>query len=404
VAVVGQSLAIGFVHAWMEMKLPLGPLFAVVGAELLLNLVATYRARTRSHVREGELAVWVGVDLVAFTSLLYFTGGPSNPFIFFYIVHVSMAALTLRPAVAWALVSISAIGFAGLFAKHVPLPSAGQSGNVHLYGVWVAYGLLASCLVYFIHRARGAIQQREIELSEQRELRLQAERLSSLATLAAGAAHELASPLGTIAIVSKELENELKGSGYASAIEDIALVRGQVERCRRILARMAHAAGEAPGETDTWQMLGDLLNLSIAELPERQRIRVALSPETRDSELLCPKEALGQALRVLLDNALDASDGGVSIEARSFDQFLELRVSDEGEGMPPQVLQRAFEPFFTTKPTGKGMGLGLFLARNVVTGMGGSLRLSSEVGQGTHARILLPMGRLRWPPSALAPQ
>lgn len=399
-AVVGQSLAVWFVHAWMELKLPLGPVALIIGAELLLNLVATQLARTRKRVREWELAAWVVADLVAFTSLLYFTGGPANPFNFFYIVHVAMAAFTLSPAVAWSLVSLSAIGFAGLFARHVSLGPAAESGHVDLYGVWVAYGLCASCLVYFIQRARSAIQQRDQELSEQRELRIQAERLSSLATLAAGAAHELASPLGTIAVVSKELENELRGSGHTAAVEDIALVRSQVERCRKILARMAHTAGEAPGETDNWLALGDLLEHSISELPERQRLRVELSRELDRAELRCPKEALGQALRVLVDNALEASAAGVTISAASSGKLLELRVSDEGEGMAPQVLKRAFDPFFTTKPTGKGMGLGLFLARNVVTGMGGSLVLSSELGLGTHAQILLPKSRLRFPPQA----
>ncbi len=394
-AVIGQALAVGFVHYWMEIALPVTALFAIIGVEFALNLLATHLARTRHVIHEWELAGWVGFDLIAFTALLYFTGGPSNPFNFFYIVHVAMAAFTLRPAIAWALVALSVISFAALFAVHIPLSSTAQNWDVHLYGVWVSYGLCASCVVYFIHRARVAIQYRELELSEQRELRLQAERLSALATLAAGAAHELASPLGTIAIVSKELELQLEKSGESTAIEDVALVRSQVERCRKILARMAHQAGEAPGESEVWIDITQLLDSAIEELPDRERIEIRISPSLSETELRCPREALAQALRVLLDNALEASESGVSLAAEADAHGVVLHVSDKGSGMAPNVLQRAFEPFFTTKPTGKGMGLGLFLARNVVIGMGGGLELNSKPGHGTQAQVRLPKTRLR---------
>lgn len=394
-AVVGQTLAVGFVHYWMEIELPIVALLTIIGVELVLNLVANHLARTRGTIQEWELAGWVGFDLIAFTGLLYFTGGPSNPFNFFYIVHVAMAAFTLRPAIAWALVSLSVISFAGLFAVHRPLSSSDQNWDVHLYGVWVAYGLCASCVVYFIHRARVAIRLRENELSAQRELRLQAERLSSLATLAAGAAHELASPLGTIAIVSKELQLQLDGSGDPTVIEDVALVRGQVERCRKILARMAHTAGEAPGESESWVGLAEWLESVTEDLPDRERIQTRLSEEAAACDLRCPKEALSQALRVLLDNALEASDSGVRLTVELASDGLRLLVADRGAGMAPKVLKRAFEPFFTTKPTGKGMGLGLYLARNVITTMGGSLALTSTPGQGTSAQVRLPKARLR---------
>lgn len=398
VAVVGQTLAIGFVHVWMEVPLPVVPLMTIVGSELVLNLLATRLGQRRDGMTEVELAAWVGFDLVAFTLLLYFSGGPSNPFSFFFIVHVAMAALTLRAAIAWALVALSVINFAGLFAWHVPVTAAAQSGDVYLYGVWVAYGLCASCVVYFMHTARGAIEEREKQLSEQRELRLQAERLSSLATLAAGAAHELANPLSTIAVVSKELEYELAKSALTSAMSDVALVRTQVERCRKILTRMAHTAGEAPGEAEIWLALDALVSLTVDELPEKGRLVLWSAEDLLGGQLRCRKEALAQALRVLLDNALDASEGEVKFRCFRAGAGLRIEVSDEGNGMDAAVLQHAFEPFFTTKPAGKGMGLGLYLARNVVTEMGGTLSLDSTPGYGTRAQVNLPITRFRSTP------
>jgi two-component system sensor histidine kinase RegB len=115
----------------------------------------------------------------------------------------------------------------------------------------------------------------------------------------------------------------------------------------------------------------------------------------RNAQLKCPKEALEQALRVLLENALDASTAEVALEITLDHGAPVISVTDSGMGMDAPVLQRVFEPFFTTKAPGKGMGLGLYLARNVVMGMGGNLALDSKLGKGTRARIALPTERIR---------
>lgn len=393
-AVIGQTLAIAFVHFWMDVPLPLVPLTLIIGAELVVNWTAMYRGRTRQNMTEFETVTFVALDLAAFTALLFFTGGPSNPFSFFYIVHVSMAALILSPPLSWSLVVFSVASYAALFSWHVPLQHAAGSWDVHLHGVWVAYGLGATCVVHFIQRARAEIQEREQRIAEEANLRLQAERLSSLATLAAGAAHELASPLATIAVLSKELQHDLRDTGNDAALQDVELVRTQVERCRKILTQMAHKAGEAPGEYETWVTLDELVDEVVGALPEKERIRIVIEEHLRTASLKCPKEALSQTLRVLLDNALDASSDAVELKLDAH-HGLTLSVTDSGSGMAPSVLQRVFEPFFTTKAPGKGMGLGLHLARNVVTGLGGSLTLDSHPGSGTTARIDLPPERFR---------
>jgi two-component system, sensor histidine kinase RegB len=395
VAIVGQTLAIGFVHWWMDVPLPLLALGIVMLLELLVNLVASVRGVSGNALAEPEIATFVALDSIGFSILLYFAGGPSNPFTLFYIVHVAVAALILSPPYAWSLVALSVASYSALFLKSIPLTHAVENLDVHLYGVWVAYGLGATCIVYFLQRARAEIEEREQLLAEQAELRRQGERLTSLATLAAGAAHELSSPLATIAVVSKELQYELEQVGHTGALADVALVRTQVERCRKILVRMAHTAGEARGESDDWLGLEGLLRDAVDELPERSRVRTHVHPTLQGAQLKCPKEALGQTLRVLLENALDASTAEVSLDISLDHGHPVIAVTDSGMGMEPPVLQRVFEPFFTTKAPGKGMGLGLYLARNVVTGMGGSLALDSKLGSGTAARITLPTERIR---------
>jgi two-component system, sensor histidine kinase RegB len=394
-AVVGQTLAIFCVTAGLRVSLPLLPVSCIILAELIANLAAWHRGRTQTRLHERELAAWVGFDLVAFTSMLYFTGGPSNPFSYFYIVHVAVAALTLHARFAWSLVLLSTLSFAALFARHIPIAAQEQNWNLHLHGLWVGYSLAASCVVYFLQRARATIEERDEELAVQRKLTEQTERLSSLATLAAGAAHELSSPLATIAVVSKDLALDLRASGNHRVLEDVELVRGQVERCRKILARLAHTAGEAPGELDQWVSVNMLLDAAVHELPQQNRVDTEVESTLRRTELRCPKEALCQALRVLLENAIEASTGPVRLEALSKERGLLIRVTDQGEGMSSAVLERVFEPFFTTKPAGKGMGLGLYLARNVVLSLHGTLRLRSRPGNGTQAELELPQERLR---------
>lgn len=394
-AVVGQTMTVVCVWAFLGVKLPLVPLAIILGAEFLLNLVAWQRGRTHESLSETELALWVGLDLVSFTAILYFTGGPSNPFNFFYMVHVAMAALTLHARYAWTLVLLSALSFAGLFVWHRTLPAVDNDWDLHLHGLWLAYSLVASCIVYFLQRARATIEERDAELTVQRKLTEQTERLSSLATLAAGAAHELSSPLATIAVVSKELALDLAPLGNTRALEDVELVRGQVERCRKILARLAHTAGEAPGEADVWVPMDDLFTSAIAELANNQRVSSRIDPDLSRWQLRCPKEAFGQALRVLLENGIEASKEPVELHARLRERNLLIAVTDKGTGMSEPTLARVFEPFFTTKPTGKGMGLGLYLARNVVLSMRGTLGLRSELGAGTTAEVELPAERLR---------
>ncbi len=394
-ALIGQTLAVTFVHAWMEVPLPLVPLSLVILAELCVNFVAMALGRGQRRISETLIAAFVVLDLIAFTALLFFTGGPSNPFSFFYIVHVSMAALFLSQPYAWTLVGLSVASYSTLFVWHMPLGRMVSSWDVHLHGVWVAYGLGATCVVYFIQRARAEILEREQLLADEAKLRQEAERLSSLATLAAGAAHELASPLGTIAVISKELEHELSKSDSTTIVDDVRVVRSQVERCRKILTRMAHTAGEAPGESESWVLAAGILEETLAELPDTSRLVVRVDTQLEGSELRCPREALVQTLRVLLDNALDASKGNVVTSLSQIPSGVEFVVSDSGPGIAAPVLKRVFDPFFTTKAPGKGMGLGLYLARNVVTGMGGSLTLDSRPGSGTTARILLPLERLR---------
>lgn len=395
-AAAGQLLVILLVRYGLGTQLPLGPLCAVIALELAFNAWCVLRLRRpRPPITERHVTLSVGVDLLLFSALLYLTGGPANPFSFLYLIHIAVAALVLPPRTSYALVTAALGCSLLLFWFNVPLPHDHahhmHEYGWHLRGMWVAFGLAAGCIVYFMQRVLRELGAIEEQLAASRERETRSEAVAALAMLSAGAAHELASPLSTIALASSELLRRLpEGQGAAALREDLVLIRSQVERCRTILDQLAVEAGQAHGSSfgqHTWRAV---LEPSLEGL-DRARVSVE-APPGEPLLLHGSLAALAQALRNLLNNALEASAAPAPVKVRVSQSEGELSfvIEDQGPGMPPEVLARATEPFFTTKPRGRGMGLGLFLAQSVAEQMGGRLELTSEVGRGTQVRLVLP--------------
>ena len=395
----GQLITVLVVRFGLGLDLPLGPLLAILAAFAASNLVLGVwfrRGGGVSGTAQGEHAagsVFVG-DLLILTALLYLTGGPRNPFGFFYVVNVTLAAVLLRPAWAWALALLAALAFGLLQAFHLPLGDD-LSPRTHALGLFVAGALTVGTLVYFVTRVTRERDRSEAELDRQRELALRGERLQALATLTAGAAHELGSPLATIAVAAKELERSLDG-GSASPEDaaDARLIRDEVSRCRRILDRMK-VARRLDDATELGSV-GELLEAVRGELADASRVDPVAAPEVARLPLAVRGENLVLALRGLVQNALDASPAAsrVMLVARREGPELVVAISDHGAGMDEETRRRALDPFFTTKEPGAGMGLGLFLAHSVVERLGGSLEIESTAGLGTHVTVTLPLETL----------
>lgn len=400
-AVLGQLVVIATVSLALDVKLPLVPLAVVMALELLLNAWSLARLRrvAGSAIGERHVTLGVGADLLLFSALLYFSGGPANPFSFLYLIHIALAAVVLPPRTSFALV-VSALGCSlGLFWLHVPLPHDHahhmQAYSWHMRGMWVAFGLAACFIVYFIQRVLRELRSIEDQLALSRERATRGDAVAALAMLSAGAAHELASPLSTIALASGELLRRLPADAAgASARDDVLLIKSQVERCRAILDQLAAEAGQAHGSSFgdvSWPLI---LEHGLSGF-DRQRLTVE-TPGSEPLKLTGSLGAISQALRNLVSNAFDASgpEGAVRLGVSEQQGELAFSVQDDGPGMSESVLARATEPFFTTKPRGQGMGLGLFLAQSVAEQMGGRLELSSrtgETGHGTRAVLVLPL-------------
>jgi two-component system sensor histidine kinase RegB len=422
VAIAGQVAAIGAVHGLMGIALPLAPLGAILAFAAATNVAVALWSRRHERVHEAVVAALVAAEIASFTGLLFFSGGPANPFSFLYLVYIALATLALHPAWTWSLAGLAVACFGLLFAWHVPLeavshaahgagsppdagdhahhahaseraPAAARGGSpmeLHLYGMWVAFGVGAAAIVYFLDRVTRALADRDEELRAARDRAARTEKLASLATLSAGAAHELATPLATIAVVAHELERSLQGD--PDCAREARLVREQVERCRHILHGMAAGAGEPAGERIEPATVTAVIEAAIAGLGEDVRPRVRVERSGTEATVRVPLDALTRAVRGLVANALDASGPSDEVVVRTVGSSRECRieVSDHGEGMAPEVRRRAGEPFFTTKEPGQGMGLGLFLARVLAERIGGDLQIESDLGRGTTVSMVLP--------------
>jgi two-component system sensor histidine kinase RegB len=259
--------------------------------------------------------------------------------------------------------------------------------------MWLAFTIAAVLTAYFVGQLASAVERRDREIAAVRERALRYERLASLSTLAAGAAHELGTPLASIGVAARELEIALdRLPGGAGLADDARLIRGELGRCRAVLDSVAAGAGEATGEAMVALTPADLVEDLRRRLGPPLADRLEVRQPLPEASLQLPREAFGRAVYNLVRNAIDASPAGaeVTFTARADDGLLAFIVEDRGSGMSPDVLERAAEPFFTTKTPGAGLGLGLYLTRSLAEQLGGRLALESVQGRGTRARIDLP--------------
>jgi len=394
--IAGQAATVLVGQFLLDGALPIAALFAVIGVGLVSNLaIELYffgdRQRPLAVVRpvhEGQIAFLMMLDIAVLTGLLYFTGGPHNPFAFLYVVQIALATVLVRELWSWVLVGLSFVGFGILLVAYQPLviPEARRA-----IGMWVALGVASAFVVHFLRRITGALAERDAELTEARGLAARQERLASLATMAAGAAHELSTPLGTVALAAKELERALTKAEQTELAADARLIREQVGRCRAILEQMAQGAGTV-GENVATCRVGELLDEAMVGIRDAPVIHRDIPAELVRARLRLPPHAVSQALRSLITNAQDASPptAAVVVAVSRNASTIGLAIRDRGAGMPSEILARIGEPFFTTKPPGRGMGLGLFLARAVIEAVGGTLQIESKAGEGTSVLVALP--------------
>ena len=377
----------------LQAPAPLAPALVALLAFAISNLWLTWRARSSAGRDLQTVAPWLMCADVALLSwLLLRAGGVLNPASVFYLVEIVVAALVFGRRWTWIIAGLAVTGYAALFLAPTDDLRAAQVMHpeiaLHMQGMWLAFALTAIVIGALVTRLLATIERRDREYARLRERSERAMRAASLATLAAGAAHELSTPLSTIAVAARELERTL-ADGPDRGLADARLIRAETTRCRDILDDLAGSSGQPTGEAPRALTLQAVLDDVLSRLAPDDRRRIVHEGDL-GAQVTWPARPVIRAIANIVQNAIQASTDGspVTIRCTADDDQVSCAVIDRGAGMRADEAARAGEPFQTTRPG--GTGLGLFVARSTVEQLGGSFDLTSAPGAGTTVTLTLP--------------
>jgi two-component system sensor histidine kinase RegB len=387
----GEVAAILATPVLVDIQLPVVPMLAVVAVQAAANGWASWRALRAVHMSAQELFAQLATDLAALSVLMFFSGGAANPLISLLLPPVAVAALVLPGRWVAGIAGLAVSAYSLLMFVYLPLPVAdpGRAARLHLAGMWFTFVVSAVMIAWFIVRMTASIRARDAELAAVREQALRDERVVALGALAAGAAHELSTPLATIAIIAGELEHD--DSLTDSVRADIDVLRAQVGACKGIISGLADRAGV--GRLDSAQSVqADEWLRSLFGRWRRVRpqasARLAIRGKSPEPAIVV-ETTLEQGLMNLFNNAADAGSQ-VVVAADWRGDFLTIEVSDNGPGFPAAVLALAGRA--PLPPRAGGSGIGLFLAHTAIERLGGSLILSNSTGGLAVVRLPLSAG------------
>lgn len=384
------ALAVMIAPAAFNIPLPQLPLLAVVAVGGLINSIVQWRAVKATTATAWELLSQLLIDMAVLSAIVFFSGGATNPLVSLLLPPVAIAALTL-PTRCVAAVTALAIGtYTLLLFIYIPLPiaDASRATRLHLGGMWLVFALCSLLIAGFAVHMTRLIRQRDAELAAAREQALRDERIMAMGTLAAGAAHELGTPLATMALLAGELANE--PTLDAAARDDIALLRQQIAVCKGIITGLSRRAGAERLENaeqvaaNHWL---DALRQHWHAVRPQAASRLIIGSDG-DAPLITADPRLEQAVLNLLNNAANATPQPLEIRLAWSSSEWCIDIRDRGPGLPEIVLARAGMGSFPAHE--RGSGVGLLLTRSAIEQLGGRLSLSNPEDGGALARIELP--------------
>ena len=402
----------------MDIQVPVTLVAFILVFEAGSNLYLHFLQNCNHPISHYIIVIILLLDTVLLTLLLYATGGTMNPFVFLYLIHIVLGAIILPESSSWLITVTTLVCYGLLFYFPPPiatdLAGAAQPGGhaghhmagedtssfqLHLQGMWVAFVITASFIVFFVSKIQKALAEHRTTLLTLEKEKTRNDKLASLASLAAGAAHELSTPLSTVAVVSKEMIYALEEQGSsADLLNDAHLIRKQIADCKEILYQMAASTGEHLGEEIKRYSIREITEQILQEMNEKQRRRIRVDPEMDIGTVNIPFRSLCRTVKGLLLNGLEASSDNADVDLHWFTSSdrLYIKISDSGTGIKEGDKELVTAPFFTTKKS--GLGLGLFLAKNLADQFRGTLDISSETGKGTIVMMSLPLDLLAYKP------
>lgn len=402
IVLTGLVLALAFLAREDGQFLPLLPLSVTLAFFGLVTLFSWWRSYWALPIAEMEFFTHLLLDLVIFTVVLYFSGGATNPLVSYYLVPISIAAATLPRHLIWAITLLSLAAYTLLMQTYVPLEALSPGAphdlhhhaepeawfDLHILGMWLNFAVSAGFITYFVVRMVEAVRKREAQIQRHLEEERRTEQVLGIASLAAGTAHELGTPLNSIHIIADELHEQLHDDPELGP--QLASLRHAVGQCRDTLRKLVATAETGTGgewrDVDLGAHLRQLLELWRLTRPGTEFHASLNGPENTRARL---HASVDQTLTNLINNAVDADPERVDIDVRWTTAQLQLDIRDFGPGLDAAMLEQAGKAFITTKR--HGLGIGLFLSKANLERLGGTITLGNAPGGGTLAEVTLPL-------------
>jgi two-component system sensor histidine kinase RegB len=416
-AISGQSAALFLVYFAFGYTLPLGYCAVAIAISAILNIVLSLRYPASHRLANREASYYLAFDMLQLAALLYLTGGITNPFALMFVAPVVIAAATLNLGntlilAGMAFVSVSLIG---IFHRPLPWPAGEALVLPQLYqaGIWAALVIGIGFTSVYAWRIASESTRMSAGLAATQLALAREHRLASLGALATAAAHELGTPLGTIAVVARELERALPEN--SAEIEDVRLLRDQAERCRAIIARLANPEEAMLGQAARLP-LGALLD-DIAAPHRGDDVAIDVLVSHSDAANPTPQvwrtPALLHGLGNIIENAADFARSEVRMQASWDQNTLSVVIEDDGPGFAPEIFERIGEPYVTSRPghhapgetdigpgalgEHEGMGLGFFIAKILLEQTGGMVKATNPPDGGARVAVSWARGVIDGP-------
>jgi len=427
IEVLTQTIVLMLALTWLKIPLNVAPMIAAIAALAAVNLATQWWIEKGSPPTDNDVFAHMAIDVGILSVLLYFAGGPANPFVSLFLLPPTLAAAMLPARHAWAMAGLTLFAYTFLMFWNLPLPppqgdlaqfdallaratggtehaAHGSGFALHVLGMWLNFVISLGVVAFFLTRMAATLKNRERELAATREAALRNEQILSLGTLAAGAAHQLGTPLATMAVVIRELE--LQHGDDAELREDLLLLREQVDRCKQTISQILASTGQGRDESlcslaldaylqrllDDWQVIRPHARISVTLQGEQPPPRVTA------------ERTLEQALLNLLDNAADAHAANpetLRFAATWDSDSCRIEIFDRGPGIGGEAALRLGQAFFSSKGAAHdqagGIGIGLFLSNATIERCGGKVELfnRSDPQGGACTRVTLPLNRLK---------
>ncbi|MFT7519389.1 MAG: two-component system sensor histidine kinase RegB [Kiritimatiellia bacterium] len=392
-ALLAQVVTLSFTFSVLQTPYLILPLMVVMAVLAFGNIEAARRLRQDSVISQRRLAIHLATEVIALTIFLLCAGGSNNPFVVLYLIHVCMGAVMLTWGKAVSVTTLVVGCYAILTVIHFPiyLDQHTLPVRVLLYmGNATAFVITAASATGFTIGVVRTLRGHRTALLEARDRTAKIDRLRTNGTLAAGAAHELNTPLTTIGLRLRRITRRYIDP---DTVGDVSAIRGQLDRCKEIVDQLLMGAGDPSASGIERRQLGVLVRLTTQLWSKGSSLDVKIYDNSSGAEIEVPPVPFRQALINLLENAREAQES--TDETRALEVWLDVaagraqvRVRDHGCGLPEQVGQVG-DPFFTTK--GTGTGLGVYVARAVADGAGGGLRYKEQKGTWTEAVWWFPI-------------